>query len=343
MDKHGAAALGWGLAAALGCAPHDPDLRPSPVHTPQRTAVSLPETGAVRELFTTEPFRDRLPQAPADLVIHYGGESHGSLETCGCPTRPRGSLARFAGYATAADIALPTPSIRVNTGYFLTDGVDYAGQLIGDAAVKNQWMARGAAAARFDALNVSAHDIAGFAASPPEGSLPWVSANVSGPGVAKWVIVERGGHTIGITGITGPAASMADTSAWPIAPPAAAIPTLRDLAQRVDLVVLLAWNANDAVRSLVAAVPGVDVVLDAGLYADALPPVLKNGTLWTFSEYQLVRAGELRLRVESGTVVAALDRHIDLDDAVPDDPSVGAVAADALIDIDQTQRKLFSE
>lgn len=343
MEVRRAAALGWGLAAVVGCARHDPDLRPPPTHAPQRAAISLPETGVLRELFTTEPFRERLPKAPADLVIHYGGESHGSLETCGCPNRPRGALARFAGYATAADSALPTPSVRVNTGYFLTDGVDYAGQPIRDAAVKNKWMARGAVAARFDALNVSAHDVAGFAASPPEGSLPWVSANVSGAGVARWVIVERGGKRVGITGITGPAASMSDTSAWPIAPPAAAVATLRELAERVDVLILLAWNANDAVRSLVAAVPGVDVVLDAGLYADAMPPVLRNGTLWTFSEYQLVRAGELRLRVEGGTVVSALDRHIDLDDAVPDDPAVGAVAADALVDIDRTQRELFSE
>lgn len=327
--------------ATLACVPHDPELRPTPPSGPQPTAAALPASGVSRELFTTGPFASRLPKSPADLVIFYGGESHGSLETCGCPHRPRGSLARFASYATAAEAVVPAPSLRVNAGYVLTDGVDYAGQPIADAAVKNTWMYRGLTAARFDAINVSAHDVAGFAASPPDGALPFVSANVSGPGLARWVIVERGGRTIGITGITGESPTMADTSAWPIAPATSAAGALAELVTRAEIVVLLAWNANDAARTLVKAVPGIDVVIDAGLYSDALPPVLQRGTLWTFAEYQLVRAGELRLGLEGGTIRAALDRHIDLDDVVRDDPTVGAIAKEARTDIDRVQREVF--
>ncbi len=329
------------LLTTLACVPHDPELRPTPPTGPQHTATSLPESGVARELFTTEPFAARLPKSPADLVIFYGGESHGSLETCGCPHRPRGSLARFVSYAAAAEAAAPAPTIRVNAGYSLTDGVDYAGQPIADAAVKNNWMYRGLTAARFDALNVSAHDVAGFAASPPDGTLPFVSANVSGPGLARWVIVERGGRTIGITGITGEAPSMADTSAWPIAPASSATATLAELVTRAEIVVLLAWNANSEARTLVKSVPGIDVVIDAGLHSDALPPVLQRGTVWTFSEYQLVRAGELRLALDGGTIRAALDRHIDLDDVVRDEPTVGAIAKEARVDIDRVQRDVF--
>jgi 2',3'-cyclic-nucleotide 2'-phosphodiesterase (5'-nucleotidase family) len=316
-----------GLATA--CAPHapaDPTDRAPPV---------------AREVLTTEPFKQRLPAAPADLVVRYGAENHGSLETCGCPRRPRGSLARWAGYADAADAAAPSPSVRVHAGYWLDDAVDYAGQPRLDAEEMDRWAMRGLAAARFDALNVSEHDVTGLLRVPPDPTLPLVSATISGPGVRRWVMVERGGLKIGITGISGPAPTMADTSAYDIRPAADAVPVLAELVARADVVVLLAWSANDAVRSLLTAVPGIDVVIDAGLYVDALPPVLTRGALWTFTEYQLVRAGELRLTLDGGRVSRALDRHVDLDAAVPEEPAIAAITREARRALDGAQRERY--
>ncbi|MSQ02582.1 MAG: hypothetical protein EXR71_11960 [Myxococcales bacterium] len=318
-----------GLALALSaCAPH--------AGVPSASGPAL-----TYEVRTVEPFAQRLPRASADLVIHYGGENHGSLETCGCPNRPRGSLARFVGYATAAHRAAPSPTVRVNTGYWLTDAVDYAGHVRRDAEVMDVWAMRGMAAAGFDALNVTAHDVAGLVRVPPDPSLTLVSANVTGPGIVRYVIVERGGRTIGITGITGPAASMADTSAYPIAPAESATGVLAELVGRVDVVVLMGWQANGALRFLQKAVPGIDVILDSGLYADALPPVFQQGAAWTFSEYQMVRAGELRLRLDGGRVLGGVDRHIDLDAAVPDDPVIAKIAREARLDLDRVQTELY--
>ena len=327
----------WGLLVA--CAPHTP--APGAATPKPPTAVALPVGEVVRELWTTQPLVERLPRAPADLVIRYGAEGHGSLETCGCPHRPRGSLARFAGYAAAADSALPAPGIRVDAGFWLTDAVDYTGQPRADAAEMDRWMMKGVAAVGYDALNVSAHDLAGLVEVPPEPGLPLVSANVTGPGIAPYVVVNRGALRIGITGVTGPAASMADTSRYPVTPPERAVPVLQELAAKADVVVLLAWNANDAVRTLLRAVPAIDVVIDAGLYSDALPPVFTRGTVWTFAEYQLVRAGELRLGLDGGRVTGALDRHIDLDDAVPEDPAVAAITREARIAIDGVQKVMY--
>ncbi len=323
-----------------GCAPHPSGTAARSVPKPP-TATALPERGVARELFTIEPFAQRLPRAPADLVVLYGAEQHGSLETCGCPHRPRGSLARYAGYAAAIERALPTPTVRVDAGYWLTDAVDYAGQPRLDAAAKDQWMMKGLAAVGYDALNVSAHDLAGLVAVPPDPTLPLVSANVSGPGVRRYVIVERGGRRIGITGITGPAATMADLSAYTVAPPAEAAGTLAELVTRADVVVLLSWNANEAVRTLVQAVPGIDVVVDAGLYSDALPPVQVHDAVWTFAEYQLARVGELRLGLDGGRITRALDRHIDMDAEVPDDPTVARITREARVAIDAVQRELY--
>jgi len=295
----------------------------------------------LRELLTTEAFPRRLPRTPADLVIRYGGENRGSLETCGCPRRPRGSLARWVGYADAADRAAPAPAVRLHTGYWLEDAVDYAGQPRLDAEEQDRWAMKGLAASGFDALNVSAHDVAGLIRVPPDPTLPLVSANISGPGIRRWVIVERGGLRVGITGVSGNAPTMADTSAFPMQPASSAAGVLAELVSRADVVVLLAWNANEAVRGLLAAVPGIDVVLDAGLYTDALPPVFTRGAVWTFSEYQLVRAGELRLQLTDGQVTSAIDRHIDLDDAVPEHAGIAALQREARTAIDRVQGELY--
>jgi 2',3'-cyclic-nucleotide 2'-phosphodiesterase (5'-nucleotidase family) len=308
-------------------------------HAPAGPPIA--EEAVTHEVLTVQPFRQRLPRTPADLVIRYGAENHGSLETCGCPHRPRGALARWAGYADAADAAAPSPSVRVHAGYWLADAMDYAGQPRLDAEEMDRWAMLGLSAASFDALNVSAHDVAGLVRVPPNPTLPLVSANISGPGVHRWVVVERGGRRIGITGVSGDAPTMADTSAYPMVPAARAAPVLKELAAQVDVLVLLAWNANDAVRSLLKAVPEVDVVIDAGLYSEGLPPVFSRGTLWAFAEYQLVRAGELRLSLREGRVVGAIDRHVDLDDAVPERADIAGIQRQARVAIDAVQRAQY--
>ncbi len=324
----------WRLASAVplalsACGPRLPPAAP------------IPEEAVRHEVLTTEPFRQRLPSTPADLVIRYGAENHGSLETCGCPRRPRGALARWAGYAEAADAAAPAPSVRLHAGYWLADALDYMGQPRLDAEEMDRWAMLGLSAAGFDALNVSAHDVAGLVRVPPDPTLPLVSANISGPGIRKWVIVERGGQRVGVTGISGEAASMADTSAYPMVAPSQAAPVLAELVAQTDVVVLLAWNANEAVRGLLKAVPGIDVVIDAGFYIDSLPPVLSRGAVWTFAEYQMVRAGELRLTLDAGRVVGAVDRHIDLDDAVPDRADILSIQRRARTAIDAVQREHY--
>lgn len=317
------------LLLLAGCAPRAP--------LPPRIA----EEAVRHEVWTTQPFRQRLPSTPADLVIRYGAENHGSLETCGCPRRPRGALASWVGYADAADGAAPAPAVRVHAGYWLADAVDYAGTPRLDAEEMDRWAMLGLGAAGFDALNVTARDVAGLVRVPASRELQMVSANIRGEGIQRWVIVERGGQRVGITGISGPAASMADTSAYPMTPADSVAPTLRELAPQVDVLVLLAWDANEAVRTLVKAVPEIDVVIDAGLYTDAMPAVLLRSTLWAFAEYQLVRAGELRLDLEDGRIIGAVDRHVDLDSAVPRSAAITRIERDARAAIDRVQAEMY--
>ena len=295
----------------------------------------------VTEWATSGTLRDRLSHAPADLVLFHVAEERGSLDTCGCPRRPRGSLGRFAGWVDAATSAVPAPRVVVNTGYWLVDAVDYAGQTRPDAAEMNSWMARGLDLAGFDAVNVSGHDALGLAALPENTHLPLVSANVAGPGIARWVVVERGGIKVGITGVTAPVATMGPDGGYRVATVASAAGTLRELAAAADVVVLLAWNIEADLPGLLHDAPGVDVVVPAGLYTEGPPGHTAYGSVWTGSVFQGVQAGELRMAVRAGEVTGAIDRRVDLDDAIAPRRDVDLLMGEAKRAIDAVQRAAY--
>ena len=303
-------------------------------------AAAIPDR-VIPEFATAGNAQSRLSHAPASLVLFHIAEQRGSLDTCGCPRRPRGSLGRFAGWIDASQAAAPAPAIVVNTGYWLVDSVDYAGQVRPDAAEMNGWMARGLELTGFDAVNVSGHDALGLAALSADHHLPLVSANVSGPGIARWVTVDRGGIKVGITGVTSVVATMGPEGENRVAPVASAAAVLRDLVSQVDVVVLLAWNIDEELPSLLREAPGVDVVVGAGLYTEGPPGHTAYGSAWTSSVFQGVQAGELRMTVRDGKVLGALDRRIDLDDAIAPRPAVDALMGEAKRAIDAVQKAAY--
>jgi hypothetical protein len=205
----------------------------------------------------------------------------------------------------------------------------------------NRWMLQGLDLAQFSAINVSAQDIAGLVAAPPTERLPLVSANVTGPQIAPAVRVQRAGLRIGITGISAPAPSLADTRGYAVAPIAAAEPVLAELVAAVDVVVLLAWSGGDAARELVRKVPGVDLVVESATLADAPAAAFMGRSLFAFGVFQTVQAGEIRLRVVDGSIRGAVDRHIDLDGAIPDDPALYDLGIKARAEIDAVQKELY--
>jgi 2',3'-cyclic-nucleotide 2'-phosphodiesterase (5'-nucleotidase family) len=215
------------------------------------------------------------------------------------------------------------------------------GQPRRDAEEMDRWMLRGMALAEFDAINVSTQDVAGLLAVGAPAGLPLVSANLAGPGIARWRIVERGGLRIGITGVTGGVMPVANAAGLSLAPILQSEPTISEMASQVDVAVVLAWGATEEVRTLVRRVPGIDVVIDASIRDEAPEAAFLGGTLLAFSVYQGVQLGELRLEIDAGRVVGAIDRHVDLDDVAPEDPAIAALAAEAKTAIDRVQRELY--
>ncbi len=295
------------------------------------------------ELVVSGSLAERMSAWPADLVVLYAGEHRGSLQTCGCPKRPRGSLARLASVTDA--VRQRDASVLVHAGYFLEDAVGLDDVERSDVTLGNRYMAQGLARGGWDALNVGFVDLPGLAHLDPtlRAGLPLVSANVSGPGVRPYVVVERGGRKVGITGITQPGVTLSEPAGYTIAEPvAAATPVLAELATKVDVVVLLSYQAEVWAQRLARAHPEVDVVVDANLHRDAFPPATVGHAAWVRASFETMRAGELRLDLDgSNAVVGARDRKIDLDPEVPDRPDLAALQAEARRVVDAEQQRIF--
>jgi 2',3'-cyclic-nucleotide 2'-phosphodiesterase (5'-nucleotidase family) len=329
------------VAVVLGCA----GVRAPPPPAPPGVVRDDLGDGLRVEIVVDGPAEGRRSPSPADLVVLHAGEHLGSLQTCGCPRRPRGSLARLAAYDDAVRRA--DPAVLVHGGRAFDDaGSASDGVLRPDVALGNAWMARALARGDWDALNVGDVDAVALSALPEalRAPLPTVSANLSassGGSPRPWVVVERGGRRVGITGITGETTSL--PPGWTRADPVkAGARAVAELAGKADVVVLLAYRATEAAEAVAAASPGLDVVVDTALHREHLPPVRLGGAVRVGSHYQGMRAGELRLRLDGRhRVVEALDRTIDLDPTMPDEPALAAMQAQARDEVDRAQQQLF--
>lgn len=291
------------------------------------------------ETLSSGPIGKRVATTPADLVILYAGEHKGSLETCGCPKRPRGSLARLEAYRQAVGEAL-----LVNAGYWLEDPTGFDGELRADIVEMNAWMARGIGATRWDALNVSEADIPALATMDPavrEG-LPLVSVSWDGPGIRDYVIVQRGGQDVLITGISGPSETLGGPGPYTYRNAKEAWASLVEIPAEVDVVVVLARKADEQAVGLARQLP-VDVIVSANLNREQLPVQLVKGAVQVGSFYQTMRLGELRLNLSEGVVTGGVDRQIDLDPDIADDPGILALQNEARTAINAVQAGLYAK
>lgn len=326
------------LAVLTACAPHP--AAPPPPAVPLTGPVPASDAGLFSELVIDGPLDARLSRAPADLVVFYGGEQRGSMETCGCPHRPRGSLARVASYVQAERAASPgTPSVLVNAGEWLIEAVGFQGMAMPQLAEMDRTMAQGLLAGGWDALNVTPKDLAGLPGVAPAdlARLPLVSANIAGPHVEVARVVDVGGRRVAITGVAAPEALASDLPGYSVVPVADALPALTALAETVDAIVLLAYKSPDDARRLAQRVPKVLVVVDAGGHNQATEPFYVGNAAWVLSYTLTMRLGELRLTFGEGKRPTALDRHVDLDPSIPDDPTLAALQRQARASIDATE------
>lgn len=324
----------------LGCKPNVP---------PVPSVPSIQRHGLASELRTEGSALARQSAQSADLAIFYSGEHQGSMETCGCPKRPRGSLPRMKTYLNQHAYAHPrTASLLVNGGGWLSDAMGADGGLRADAGLMNAHLIEAFSEGfQLHAANVSYLDLPGLQGQ----TIPdWaVSANVqtldpAQDPIAASRIVQLGDLRIGITGITKVDQSFVPSPAFEITDPViAAIQTLTDLRANSDVLVLLAYDAPAAAKSIAAQIPDLDVIVDTRQNRQHGAPIRIGDTLWVKSHYQTMRLGELRLNVDlkTGKTELIVDRKIDMDPAIADAPDLKKRMKAARIEIDALQSELF--
>ncbi len=335
-------AITIGALILAGC-PKTADPPPvQPVHGSSATLAA--------ERATDGTVQDRLVSDDADLVIFYASEQKGSLEPCGCPKEPRGSIPRLQAYLEASTSANPdTPYMLLNAGYFLEDAIGVGGELREDVPLINRWMVEGLAEqGGWAALNTGYVDLPGIAELGDElPSLPLVSANIhprddSVPPIQPWVEVQAGDLTVGVTGISTPGVAFVATPQYAVEPPERALEAvLGQMRGQVDMVVLLAFQAIDEARTLARKHPEITVVVDAYGHHESVPPFTVGNAIWVKSHHQTQRLGELRLWIEDGQVVKALDRKVELDPEIPGDDALTDIMVRAHQEIEAKAKEIW--
>jgi len=298
-----------------------------------------------KEMVDGPDLASRLVRDDADLVIFYGGEQRGTLDTCGCPGESHGSLARFSGWVQASKAENPASAfITVLAGYFLEDAIGAGGDLREDVPLMDRWMVQGLAAMPWDAINVAWPDLPGLQALGTVPDLPLTSANVTGPvdlpRIQPHIDVERGKRRYAVVGITSLGTSFSSNPRYSVTEP---VPAAEKVLAGLDgrPVILLAWNAIDDARKLAQKHAEIRVIVDAAQHREAIEPFQVGHAIWVRSWFETQRAGELRLWFREEAVDRAFDRKVDLDPIIPDDPVIAAIQKSADREIRAKQKEMY--
>lgn len=229
----------------------------------------------------------------ADLIVLYTAEESGSLDTCGCAVRPRGSWARLATWRDATARWGGAPVVLVDVGGWLADAVSSGVDLPG-AAQDDAYMVRGARLVGFDALNVGVSEV-DYLDAHGGGDLPLVGR--------AWG--ERrlrvGEIDLQIVGVAGRGARIGF-------PP---------VADEGPILLVLAHDIDGDAAALVREVPGVDLLVEADQFVEGSGNLGDADTVWVRAPADGMRVGELRLWVVDGRIVRVVRREVDLDASIP--------------------------
>jgi hypothetical protein len=239
----------------------------------------------------------------ADLVVWYGAESRGELDGCGCGARPLGELSRLAGYFERTERLDRVPTLRLDAGHWAAPdaGADVSGALVELLG--------------FDALNLTSETLGYVTGAPSawERELPTVSANIEGADQARWRMIEVGGWLIGVTGVTG---ESMDGEVHTSDPLLALMDVLPEMRLEADFIVVLAADVG-ALGPQLAALPEVDVLIEAGGYESRLDPVDVDGSVWIRPEAGWRHLGELHVFGVRQPSWSVLDRRVEIDADLP--------------------------
>ncbi len=158
-----------------------------------------------------------------------------------------------------------------------------------------------------------------------EARFPMLSANVSlrgttGPFAPPYVIVDVGGHRVGLLGLTRlPVGPVAD---FDVQEPSMVVATmLQELASQAETIILLTNLEYRPAMQLASAFPGIDLVVAAN------PGQLPTAVVWAPGTESLVVAAEQPVARHTGRRVGRLTVTLDADGSLTD-PEWSSISLD---------------
>jgi 2',3'-cyclic-nucleotide 2'-phosphodiesterase (5'-nucleotidase family) len=268
-----------------------------------------------------------------------------------------GGFARRMSYFNAFAGRYPArPFIRLDGGSLFSRGK-------AESAVVNRWMLEGTYLSRLDAVNLSAWDAPVWQEMAELSSagqiqkeflrIPLVSANArpkspNYPVVRRYVIrecrVPSGNDRIfrvGITGLLFDPEERISRREYQIDDPEQSVKKVfEELKGAVDYRIVLTDMDIGSAVSLAVAVPGIDLILVAHNYDSLTEPEQVGSTLMVIPVNEGRMISEVRMSFDPKSENIDLQsRFVPLDQTVPDEPSMGALARRAEAAVDDLKGK----
>jgi hypothetical protein len=287
----------------------------------------------------------------AAFVIHFMGDAHGSLETCGCKAKLSGGLARREGYIEAFEQRFKdVPELLVDSGGFLSDVRTDHGMLISYAITQDEWMLKAYDKFKVDVANLSDHDftfvssLASGAGEEGENGADFpvvdrmISANASAetgirtavkPYIIKEVSARQPGSAerktvriafIGLCDAVGAEAAPVK-GVRVLDPITTARSTVAAVRDKADVVVVLAHVKTPMALRIAKEVQGINLVI-AGNAEIFTSPARIGATLVAFTPYEATMIGEARFYPSDKAGFSVKERYIGIDTGIPE--SAGA-------------------
>jgi 2',3'-cyclic-nucleotide 2'-phosphodiesterase (5'-nucleotidase family) len=276
------------------------------------------------------------------LILFYGGEQHGSMDTCGCGKTPRGGFPRTSRIVGLTKDRNPdTPVLLVNIGGWLDDTIGLDGSLRSDVQLANEWMMRGLQSSGWDAINIGYQDLPYLDSLTefPEAALSGNLEGLGGVGTpAPFLIREFDGLKVGITAVSAAGLTFIVPKNYRFQDPVESLKaSLPRLNERADVVIVLGYGLGRQANE-VAKLEGIDVLVEGDRFHSNFGTQWVGDTLWVRSRYETQVLGELRLWLEDGAMVRGLERRISLDAQVAPDPTLQALVEEAAASLAGAQR-----
>ena len=257
----------------------------------------------------------------------YTGQTHAALYPCQCPVEPDGGIARRATKIRELRRSAPD-AILVDSGSFFAGGVM-------DENSQNTELDKERTLIHLKALKMMGYDALGVADDEfnftsaflseqmDKTAVPFLSCNLKGIKTAPFILRDIKGIKLAIVGVTSP---MARTKAadLEIADSGSSVKnTVESLKKSgVDIVILLSSLSSEDNISLIANVPGIDIVIGNFISADKELYLKKGSSLVFKPVFEGRRLGKAVLFMEGKKIKEVELEEIRLSSEVKDDKDV---------------------